>query len=421
MIALLDCNNFYVSCERVFKPKLNDKPVVVLSNNDGCVIARSNQAKALGVPMGVPYFQIKKFCQQNNIAVFSSNYTLYGDMSHRVMTILQSLEPNVEIYSIDEAFIFFNCKENHKESNLELIANHIRQYLLKTTGIPTSIGIAPTKTLAKVANHLAKQNTQNGVILLKTDQDIKQALAQLPLNKIWGIGQGYMRQLLNLGITTPLLLAVTPPKQIRHQFGVVMERIVYELNGIACITREIPTPRQQIIVSRAFGMPLVSLSELMSATSHYVVRAFEKLREEDSFTQQLQVFVNYQSSHQSFPLQQKILSYVFTQPTQDTRLALAKVKNCLEKLYCSKKVYKKSGVILSAITNRTQQMNDFFISPVVAERFAAVMKVIDQTNIKLGKDSLLFAAQLGRNNWKMQAEWRSPRYTSQWSELLLVE
>lgn len=415
MIALIDCNNFYVSCERAFNPKLKDRPVVVLSNNDGCVIARSNQAKTLGISMGIPYFKISKFCRQNNVAVFSSNYTLYGDMSHRIMNILQSLEPEVEIYSIDEAFIFFD----HKRNDLESVAHNIRQYLLKTTGIPTSIGIAPTKTLAKVANYFAKNQSTTGIVFLKTTEDIEQALAKLPLDKIWGIGSGWLAQLLNLGITTSLSLAKMPPKQLRHQFSVVMERIVYELNGISCIAKEIVSPRQQIIVSRSFGANLTALSEIIVATNHFVARAFEKLREQDHFAKQLQIFLAYQSD-KGFPPQQKIISYTFIKPTQDTRLALEATKICLEKMYCSQKIYKKSGVIVSSLTNRNQQIQDLF-SPMNEKKSEKIMTLIDQANTRLGKNKLIFASQLGGKRWKIHAHSLSPSYTSRWNELVLVK
>ena len=277
IFALVDCNNFYVSCERVFQPCLNGKPVVVLSNNDGCVIARSEEAKALGIPMGLPFFQMRERFTGHTIETYSSNYALYGDMSTRVMTILKQFSPEVEVYSIDEAFLnLAGCGNGDLISYGHLIHRSVKQW----TGIPISIGIGETKTLAKLANRLAKRSDHvQGVVDLTSSQHQDDILASIPVKDIWGIGRSYSRLLQSNGIRTALELRDADDRWIRQQMGVVGVRIVWELRGISCLPLELsPPPKKSLMVSRSFGRPIATLDEMREAVATYTTRAAEKLR-----------------------------------------------------------------------------------------------------------------------------------------------
>src|SRR4029434_8885584 len=277
LFALIDCNNFYVSCERLFQPMLHGKPVVVLSNNDGCVIARSDEAKALGIPMGLPAFKLADLIKEQAIAVYSSNYTLYGDLSARVMTTLTQWTPDVEVYSIDEAFLQFSLVP---PGALTAYGQSIRATIHQWTGIPVSIGIGPTKTLAKLANRLAKRSPEaQGVVTLTAPREIEATLAQTPIQDIWGIGPGYTRRLKIHYITTALQLRNMTDRWVRQELGIVGLRLVWELRGISCLPLELcPPPKQSLMVSRSFGRPITTLSEMREAVATYMTRAAEKLR-----------------------------------------------------------------------------------------------------------------------------------------------
>lgn len=414
VIALVDCNNFYASCERLFQPQLEGKPIVVLSNNDGCVIARSNEAKALGITMGMPYFKCAKFLQQEQVTVFSSNYALYGDLSQRVMMVLQSYHEEVEVYSIDEAFIHFTSSA-HQDKLLQL-AHHMKQHVHQWVGIPTSIGLAPTKTLAKVANQMAKKHSTTSVVALWKPEQWRHALKKLALNDIWGVGSRWEKRLMHLGIDSALKLAETSPRWIRQQFGVVMERTVRELNGLPCIAMDGPEPRQQIVVSRAFGTRLTGFRDLLEAAHHHAARACEKLRQQKSYVARLTVFLIVETPNQG--LQSQSASYYFVTATQDTRLVFSAVRLCLEKIYSTHKRYKKVGIGLSELSSQQQQISDLFQQSITKEN--PLMNLIDQVNQQLGRNTIMLAPQLGRKAWAMQAQWRSPKYTTQWDELALV-
>lgn len=419
MFGLVDCNNFYASCERAFNPKLINKPIIVLSNNDGCVIARSDQAKALGIPMGIPYFKVAALCQRHQVTVCSSNYTLYGDMSRRVMDLLQSYAPDMEIYSIDEAFLRY---PGHTINSLLDHAQQLRQCILKGTGIPTSIGLAPTKTLAKVANLIAKKETTTGVLGFTQPHEWQPLLARLALTNVWGIGKHTASQLLKLGITTPLTLAQTSPQWIRHHFNVTMERTVYELNGISCHTLEHPQPNKQIIASRAFGHPVTLVSELKEAACYHATRAFEKLRQQHKMAPYLQVWLatNPFSSHE--PFTSKIATYQFIQPTQDSRLACQAARTCIDQLFKSGIAYKKVGIMLGDLQEPRQQMIGLFNPVKDTDKAAALMNVMDTINQK-GKNRLFVAAQGIRKTqtWHTQPQWKSPSYTTRWDSLMRVQ
>jgi DNA polymerase V len=282
LFALIDCNNFYVSCERLFQPMLHGKPVVVLSNNDGCIIARSDEAKALGIPMGLPAFKLADLVKEHSIEVYSSNYTLYGDLSARVMTTLTQWTPAVEVYSIDEAFLQFSPLP---PETLTAYGQTMRATLHQWTGIPVSIGIGPTKTLAKLANRLAKRSTEaKGVVALTSPSEIEAVLACTPIEDIWGIGPGYTRRLKAHNIRTALQLRDANDRWIRQQLGVVGQRIVWELRGISCLPLELcPPPKQSLMMSRSFGRPITTMIEMREAVATYMTRAAEKVRRHESF------------------------------------------------------------------------------------------------------------------------------------------
>ena len=289
LYALMDCNNFYASCERAFQPQLVGKPIVVLSNNDGCVIARSNEAKALKIEMGVPFWEIKKLVKEHKIHVFSSNYPLYGDMSERIMNIAKDHCGDVEIYSIDESFLKFEVSEKAVENTCKIL----RAKVLQGTGVPVSIGIAPTKTLAKIANHIAKKrlNTE-GVFMMKNASEIDISLADFEVGKVWGIGRAYQKTLANYGILTAFDLKNASQTWIKQKFGVVMLRTVKELNGIPCLALEPPVEsRQNVMVSRSFRKDVYAISELTEALSVYATRLGEKLRQYKQTTAQLTIFL----------------------------------------------------------------------------------------------------------------------------------
>ena len=270
IFALVDCNNFYVSCERAFNPSLNNKPIVVLSNNDGCIIARSNEAKALGIAMGIPYHQAKDLIIKEGVVVFSSNYQLYGDMSHRVMNSLKMFVPDVEVYSIDEAFLRLDGFATY---NLLQLAKQIRTSILQWTGIPISFGIATTKTLAKIANHIAKKYMLDGVYDLRDPELQINIMRDLPVEEIWGISYRWGKKLRSLGITTALDLRNSDPKFIRKHFSVVVSRIVYELRGLSCLDLAEITPKKNIMCSKSFGKLIAELAPMQEAIANYAARA----------------------------------------------------------------------------------------------------------------------------------------------------
>lgn len=418
IFALVDCNNFYASCERVFNPKLRDKPIVVLSNNDGCVIARSNQAKALGIAMGAPYFKVAQLCRDHQVVVFSANHALYGDMSRRVMDILQTEMEQIEIYSIDEAFLEYFC---HHPPDLLHQAKALRRKILQWTGLPVSIGLAPTKTLAKVANHVAKKQTVEGVSMLIRPEEWRPVLAGLKLADIWGIGARSADRLLKLGINNPLELIQTSPQRIRQYFGVTLERTSRELNGFSCGKLENPQPRQQIIVSRSFGVPVTTLSELIEAGCCYAVRAFEKLRQQNSVTSHLQVFLSTSPFNETGEYYSNASLYRFSQPTQDSRLACQAVATSLKKIFKPGKIYKKTGVILSELSAVNRQTPDFFTVETISTKTQMLMETLDKINQnKMGKNKLFIAAQGTSCTWRSHSKQKSQGYTTRWEDLLSV-
>ena len=417
IFALVDCNNFYASCERVFNPSLLGKPIVVLSNNDGCVIARSNEAKELGIPMGAPYYQHKSFIQKNNVKVFSSNYQFYGDMSQRVMKSLSMMLPNqdVEVYSIDEAFLRL---DGFVMRDLFDWALGVRNNVLQWTGIPTSIGIAPTKTLSKIANHVAKKQTQNGVFDLR-DTDLQEyIMADLPVEELWGISRRWGKKLRSIGISTALQLKNTDPKFIQKKLSVVVERMVYELQGLSCLDLEKQVAKKSIMSSKSFGTLLKELEPIEQALSTYTVRACEKLRQQGSKAKGLHIFLQTNPFRVDQHQYRNSLKFEFDLPTSDTAIIIRVAKTLLRQIYKYGYYYHKCGIMLFNLVSEEYQQGHFFTSQDSSRD--SLMRSIDIINKSMGRETIFYAAQGVKQDWKMRRNNLSPRYTTNWEELAKV-
>ena len=433
MYGLVDCNNFYVSCERVFNPLLKTKPVIVLSNNDGCIIARSNEAKALGIPMGAPLHLYKELINKNKVFTYSSNYTLYGDMSSRVMTSLNFFVPDIEIYSIDEAFLSLE-KINGVTVLDEMV--EIRRLIYQWTGIPVSIGVGPTKTLAKLANKMAKKHSPNGVYILTISKHLDKILKDLSLEDIWGISKGWANRLKSIGINNPFELQQSDPRQIRNLISVVGERIVYELRGIPCLTLEGITAKQSITVSRSFGNIINNKNDLKKALANYVARAAEKLRSQNSLCGAISVFIHTNRFRKKDLQYSNSASIIFDDLTDSTNLIIGKAFKLLESLYLPNYNYKKIGVVLLDIQKREHNFiiqDNLFTYENTKKEFTnksdICMKMLDSINAKMGKMTLFYGSQgiikqrkqrTEGNNWKMRSSYRSPFYTTNWNDILRV-
>jgi len=417
LFALIDCNNFYVSCERVFQPTLSGKPVVVLSNNDGCVIARSEEAKALGIPMGLPAFQLADLPQEQPIEVYSSNYTLYGDMSARVMTTLAQWTPDVEVYSIDEAFLKFTALSPEALSGY---GQTIRTTIQQWTGIPVSIGISSTKTLAKLANRLAKRSADaKGVVVLTSPMEVQAVLAHTPIADIWGIGPGYTRRLKAHEITTALQLRDANDRWIRQQLGVVGQRIVWELRGISCLPLErCPPPRQSLMVSRSFGRPITTLTEMREAVATYMTRAAEKLRRHQVAARVVTVFLTT-NRFRDEPQYTNSATMPLPVATQDTGELITYALEGIEQLFCEGYRYKKAGVHVTELVPAYQIQAHLFDRH-DRERSRRLMAAIDAINTQWGSGTVRYAAVGLQPRWRMRCVRRSPRYTTRWEELAVV-
>lgn len=416
IFALVDCNNFYASCERLFKPELENKAVVVLSNNDGCIIARSNQAKALGIPMGAPFFKYKALCERHQVAVFSSNYQLYGDMSQRVMQSLQTFCPDMEIYSIDEAFLFL---DKFRHLNLMEYAHQIRQKIKMWTGIPISIGIGPSKTLAKLANRIAKAQNR-GVCDLSDKAAQQQALENCAVGDIWGIGHRLTEKLNRLGIKTAQQLCDYNPKILRTHFGVIMERTLLELKGISCIAQEEVKPKQSIISSRSFGKAVTEFEELSEAISNFVVRACQKLRQQNSHAQAVHVFIRTGLFNQNQPQYQNGITCGLAMPSADSCFIIHAAKQGLKKIYKPGYRYQKAGIVLLDIVPPLQVQQDLFLSR-THEKRAKIMQILDKINDNWGSNTLFLGAQGPQRHWTTRCDRQSGLHTTNWQQLVKVK
>ncbi len=419
IFALVDCNSFYCSCERVFRPDLTNKPIVVLSNNDGCAVARTDEVKALGLPLWAPYFQIKEDLKKHNVHVFSSNYTLYGDMSARVMNTLAGFAPEMEVYSIDEAFLSFTGME---QFNLVQLSKEIRKTVLQNTGIPTCIGLGPTKVLAKVANKIAKKDKKKteGVFDL-CDTDFKKAmLSQFPVEDIWGIGKQSAQKLHDHRIKTAKQLMESDPNYIQKILTVVGARIVKELNGVSCLDLEIDIEdRKQIVSSRSFGHQVKSITDIQESIANHVTTACEKLRKQNLMCKNITVFIQT-NPFKNTPQYHRAANMNLLSGTSVTPKLIQSAFTLLEGIYKDEFEYKKCGVILNDLYSKQTQQLDFFGKSDSVEQ-ETFMKTIDQLNQFHGKGTVKFAACGIDQFWKMLSEMKSPCYTTRWSELLKVK
>ena len=416
LLALVDCDNFYASCERVFRPDLKKIPIVVLSNNDGCVIARSKEAKAMGIKMGVPWFQVKKNYLAQGGKVFSSNFPLYGDLSKRVMNILDGMVKRIEIYSIDEAFLDLQHIQNINQAYEFGIycRNTIRQWV----GIPVRIGIAPTKTLTKVASHIAKNtNGGTGIYCLSNQKDISCSLKALPIREIWGVGHNLSRRLNQVGIYSAYELAQADIRFIRKKFSVVLERTVRELRGESCIQiDDHSAPKKQIVVSRSFRTKVESLSALKPLISNFAVRAGEKLRHEKQKCAQVSVFIstskfNKQLQYRGFN------SFQFPCPVDDTRSILMGANKALNTIFRDGYPYAKAGVLLSQFSHPTFIQKSLFevTDQQHLKQDTNLMQTIDGLNGD--QTQIYYASQCPSGSSPIQKEMVSPKYTTNWWEL----
>ncbi|MFL0977484.1 translesion error-prone DNA polymerase V subunit UmuC [Vibrio parahaemolyticus] len=420
VFALVDCNNFYASCEKLFRPDLKDTPVVVLSNNDGCVVARSREAKLLGIKMGVPVFQIKAEMQRHGILAFSSNYALYADLSSRVMRTLEEMAPRVEVYSIDEAFLDLTGIES--AISLVEFGQQVRERIGHWIGITVCVGIAPTKTLAKLANHAAKKYpATQGVVDLTNPERQRRLLALVPVDDVWGVGRRLSKRLNALGITTALDLANASPRAIRDQFSVVLERTVRELNGESCIElEEIPPIKKQIVCSRSFGVKVTHFELLREAVCEYATRATEKLRKEQQQAKVLTVFIRTSPFKDNEPQYSNSASGELLIPSCDTRDFIELANHLLKRIWKDGFRYAKAGVMLSDFYDPGMFQPGLFDDVSTRSNSQQLMSVLDTIN-QSGAGKVFFAGQGTKKDWSMKREHLSPAYTTRWDQLPRVK
>ena len=420
MFALCDVNSFYASCETVFRPDLKGRPVVVLSNNDGCVIARSPEAKPF-VKMGEPYFKQKDIFRRHGIIAFSSNYELYADMSNRVMTTLEELSPRCEIYSIDEAFCDLTGVRNCRD--LTDFGREIRETVLRRTHLTVGVGIAQTKTLAKLANHAAKQwqRQTGGVVDLSNLERQRKLMALLPVDEVWGVGRRISKKLEAMGIKTVLQLADTDIRFIRKHFNVVLERTVRELRGEPCLGLEEFAPvKQEIVCSRSFGGRITEYHEMRQAICSYASRAAEKLRGEHQYCRFISAFVKTSPFALNEPYYGNCASVKLLTPTQDSRDIITAATKCLDAIWRDGHRYQKAGVMLGDFYSQGVAQLNLFDDNAPRKNSEKLMEVLDHLNAKDGRGTLYFAGQGIQTAWQMKREMLSPRYTTRYSDLLQV-
>jgi DNA polymerase V len=417
-IALLDCNNFYTSCERVFEPAVRNKPIVVLSNNDGCVIARSEEAKEIGVTMGSPLFKVESLLNEHDAEIFSSNYPLYGDMSGRVMNLLENFTPEIEIYSIDEAFLSL---EPRKKS-LDNLGHSIREKIYKWTGIPVSIGIAETKVLAKVANKRAKKSElrEKGVLNLYRSDKTEGILRDTLINDVWGIGYRSGLKLKENNILTAWQLRETDNRLIRRLLTVTGARIALELRGIKCLPFEqVQTKKHNITCSRSFGQTISEYSDLKEAVLYFLTRAAEKMRKYNLAANAITVLISTDRFRPVPADYAPSATYSAAYPTDSNQEIQSWAMKTLERIYKPHYEYRRAGIILSGLVSNEKLTKRMFDDEHFQKQHN-LMKALDEINQKFGKDSIRFASVETEGNWKMKQTRKSQSYTTNWNELLIV-
>ncbi|WP_288887623.1 Y-family DNA polymerase [uncultured Citrobacter sp.] len=422
MFALVDVNSFYASCETVFRPDLRGRPVVVLSNNDGCVIARSAEARAAGIAMGEPYFKLKDQIRRAGVVCFSSNYELYADMSQRVMTTLEELAPRVEIYSIDEAFCDLTGVRNCRV--LEDFGRELQEAVYRNTRLAVGVGIGQTKTLAKLANHAAKKwlRQTGGVVDLSNVERQRKLMAALPVDETWGVGRRIAKKLEAMGIKTVLDLADTDIRFIRKHFSVVLERTVRELRGESCLGLEEFAPaKQEIVCSRSFGDRVTDYEQMRQAICSYAARAAEKLRGEHQYCRFISAFVKTSPFALNEPYYGNSASVKLLTPTQDSRDIIGAATRCLDVIWKDGHRYQKAGVMLGDFFSQGVAQLNLFDDNAPRAGSEKLMEVLDHLNAKDGKGTLYFAGQGIQQQWQMKREMLSPRYTTRFADLLRVK
>ena len=419
MFALADCNNFFVSCERVFRPDLEGRPVIVLSNNDGCAVARSNEAKALGIKMGDPLFKIRDIVERNRVTVFSGNYALYGDMSHRVQEVLRSQAPSVEVYSIDEAFLDLR---GAVIDDFDAYAKHVSALCRKLTGIPVSVGVAPTKTLAKIASKLCKQYPKlRGGCYMHRPEDIEKVLRKFPVQDVWGIGRRSMKKLAWMGVATAWDYASLKEYDVRKTFALPGWRTWKELRGTPCIEFEdYVEPRQHLCVSRSFAKEIDTVADLCSQVATFADKAVTKLRAQGSLTLEMAVFAMTNRFHDDEPQNFSSLLVSFPDGTDDHRTVVIAAAEATRKLFDPRFKYKKAGVLFTRIVQKDGFTPSLFRDAETGERDARLSKTLDAINGAYGSGTVRFGVQ-GDGQVLSAHEHRSPHYTTRWTELPKVK
>ncbi len=415
MYALIDCNNFFVSCERAFNPALRHRPVVVLSNNDGCVISRSNEAKALGIKMGVPFFQIRELVEQHHVAVYSTNFTLYGDMSDRVMKTLSGLVPDIEIYSVDEAFLHL-----HGIEDVASYSNHIVRTVTRNTGISVSIGVAATKTLGKIANHFAKKyKAYNHVCVIDNEEKRVKALQKTDIGDVWGIGYRHTKMLEYHGVKTAYDLTQKSRSWVRSKMTVIGERTWLELRGIACIEKdELQAKKKQICTSRSFGQPITEYNTLLESIASLAALSVAKLRKQKSVTKAVYIFAHTNRFGEDAYKSSKVVPLSFY--TSDTGEIVGYCRQALDSIYVPHLEYKRAGVVLIDIIPEEYALRDFFDEK-DRDKQQRLNRVLDEINKKNGRDAIKLAIQGDGYSKNIRQEHLSKRYTTNFDEIIEIK
>jgi DNA polymerase V len=413
-IALVDCNNFYVSCERVFRPDLKNVPIVVLSNNDGCAVSRSNEAKALGIKMGQPWFECKELAEEHGILALSSNYALYADMSNRVMSILSDYSPRHEVYSIDESFVDLTGMPKLRD-----VSYAMRERVIKWTGIPVCVGIGPTKTLAKLANHVAKKHPRSKGVFNYNDLTENQKvglLSKLDVSEVWGVGRRLSARLAEHGINTVQDLRVAHTSTLRAEFGVVMEKTQRELQGVSCIDfQEIAPSKKQIVSSRSFGQMVKDVAVLKDAMSTFVANACAKLRAQGSHASLIQVSLHTNRFRRDLPQYNPCFTLPLPQPTNDSLVVNRWADYLVGRLFKPEYEYKKAGIMLGEISPVGQYQSDWLEPAQVTD--TKLMEALDGLNKKFGRGTVKVSTQGAHKGWQMRQERKSPSYTTDWESI----